>query len=830
MGAFIDDIRQATRRLLSSPGYAIVAVLTLAVGIGASVAIYTVIDHVLLHPMPYPDPDRLVRVKSPVPMVGPDVEWETSTAEYFYFREHATTVDAVADYFLDSGTLQTPDGPQRVYVASGTASLLPLLGARPVLGRLFDDRDDRPDAPFVAVLSHGFWERQFGGDRGVIGTTVRLQDQPVEVIGVMAPGVELPPEPGQEFAANADLWVPMQIDPAGPFYNSHTSHRMLLHLRPGVELSRAQAEFSSLVPGLPDAYPTAYGEKFIENGFTARLYPLKDYVVGSIAGNLWIVFGAVGLVLLIALANAANLFLVRTEGRRREIAVRAALGAGRGAIARHFLAEGAVLSGLGAGLGLLIGYAGLSWLLTVAPAGLPRLDEVRFGGSVFIFATGVAVLVAVCLSAVPVFHAGRVQGIAALAEGGRGGTASRERQRARSTLVVTQVALALVLIVGATLLLESFRRLRDIDPGFRADGVLTVRLSASPNRYDRERIWGFYHEVLERVRALPGVESAGMVNDGLPLSGFGCTVQAFEDPAVYERLHQANEGTCAGQSPATPGYFETMGIPLLRGRTFRPSDNDAPSTGAVVVSRAFADRFWPGEDPIGKGVAPNGMSEGPFYHVVGLVGDVPAETVEGEKGVAIYYPIEAIPPSHAWWPYGMDLVVRTRTGEPTALVPATRRAVLAVDPTVPVFDPQEMQAILDQSMSRLSFTMVLLGVAAAVALFLAAVGLYGVISYLVTRRTSEIGVRMALGAEPASVQRLVVRGSLLLVGFGLGAGVLGALAATRVLTSLLYGVRPTSPTAYVAAAAVLAAVAVLASWIPARRASRVDPVVALRAE
>jgi predicted permease len=424
-------------------------------------------------------------------------------------------------------------------------------------------------------------------------------------------------------------------------------------------------------------------------------------------------------------------------------------------------------------------------------------------------------------------HVNRIQGIAALAEGGRIGT-SRERQRVRSMLVAAQMTLALVLLVAASLLLQSFRRLRAVDPGFEPAGVITAVLNPSPNRYGTTaEVWSFYRDVLERVRAIPGVMAAGL-SEATPLGGSGCTVQGFEDASVYERVRASENTTCAAQESTTPGYFETFGIPLLRGRTFIAADNDRPDAGAVVVSKAFADRFWPGEDPIGKGVAPNGQSRPPFYRVVGVVGDVADETLGGNPVVAIYYPIVRIPNSGGWWPYEMHLYVKTSLEQSLALLPALRTAVREVDGTVPLSDSQEMQAIVDRSLSRVSFMMVLLGIAGAVALLLAAVGLYGVIAYSVTRRRSEIGVRLALGARPAQVLRIVIGDSIRLASVGVVAGVIVAFFASRLLRGLLYDVATTNAAAYVASAAVLGLVALLASWLPARRAARVQPADLIR--
>ncbi|MGH7481878.1 MAG: ABC transporter permease [Longimicrobiales bacterium] len=834
MVGFTQDFRIAFRSLWRSPGFTVVAVLTLALGIGASTAIYTLLERVVLDPLPYPEAERLVRLKSQVPGVAPDEEWDVSEGAWWYFGDEARTLDALAAYDRASLTLLRPDGPARVQTAQVTAGTLRVLGARPAAGRLIEEPDDDPGAPPVAVLSHGLWQREFGGDRNIIGRTIHGDGVSFQVIGVMERGFRLPPEPGAPMnLMTSDLWLPLRLDPAGPFWNSHTEFRTIARLSDAVTLGAAQAELDALTARLPEAVPNAYSRGFMDRyGFRTVAYPLRAHIIGDLARNLWILFGAVGLVLLIAAANVANLFLVRVEGRRHELAVRSALGARRGDVARQLLAESLVLALAGGALAVLIGFWGVEWLVSLAPPTIPRIDELGLDGSIVLFTLGVSLLVALGLASFPILQHGRVPGVTALAEGGRSATAGRERQRVRGALVASQVALALVLIVGAALLIQSFQKLRAVDPRIEPEGVVTANLFLPWTRYPgTDAVWQFYKPFLERVRAIPGVTAAGL-STTLPFTGgFGCTVQGFEDTGVYERLAAADMTTCAGQEPTSPGYFEAMGIPLLRGRVLTAPDHDQPERGSVVVSAAFAERFWPGEDPIGKGVGANGTTNQQFYRVVGVVGDVYASAVDDdEPAVAIYYPIVRIPETSGWSANGMRLVVRTELSDPLSVVPQIRRAALDVDPAIPITDPQEMETIVAASMSRLSFTMAMLGIAATVALLLAAIGLYGVISYVVTRRTNEIGVRIALGAQVAQVERLVVAGSIKMTLVGLAVGLLGAYVLTRLLSSMLYGVEPTDPLAYVAGAILLTAVALAASWLPARRAARVDPVEALRVE
>jgi predicted permease len=825
------ELRQAVRTMARAPGYTAVAVATLALGSGAATAIFSLLDRVVFQPLPYPEAERLVRLKSLVPGVDPGAEWQLASAEYFYFGEQSRTIERLGAYQRDGTNIETPSGPQRAALAVVSAGALELIGARAAAGRLIDENDDAPGRPPVVMLSHGFWRREFGGERDVVGRTIRLSGYPHEVIGVTAEGVTLPQEPGGEPDIEPDLWLPMRLDPAGPFYNSHVIP-MFARLRAGVTLEQAQAELDRLTARLPEVYPAVYSRRFFERyGFRTKAYALKSYIVGEAARNLWILFGAVSLVLAIACANVANLFLVRVEGRRRELAIRTALGAPRGAIASHLLAESMVLSFAGGVLALPIAMAGVSGALRLAPESLPRMPSPTIDGSVLLFALALSTLVALVLALFPLARLGGPRYAGSLAEGGRSLTAGRERQRVRAALVVTQVALALVLLVGASLLLESFRRLRAADPGIEPDGVLVAELLLPTATYpDPAAMWQFYRAALERIRAVPGVTAAGM-STTIPFGGgYGCTVQGFEDRAVYDRLAAADVTTCAGQEPTTPGYFESVGIPLIRGRTFTNADNDQPDSGVVIVSKAFADRFWPGEDPIGKGVAPGGRAEGPFYRVVGIVGDVYSSSVTEEPAVAIYYPIVPIPRSSGFWPSAINLTVRTGSNEPMAVLPAIRRAITDIDPAMPLANVMTMSSIVSRSMARTTFVMALLGSAAAAALALAAIGLFGVISYIVTHRTNEIGVRIALGARPPQVENMVMRASLALIGGGIAIGLAGAIAATRVLQSLLYGVPATSPLAYLASVTLLTAVGTAATLIPARRAARLDPIRALRTE
>jgi predicted permease len=820
----MQSLRFAVRSLRRSPVFATVSVLTLAVGLGGAAAIHTLLDRVVLDPLDYPDSERLVRLTNEVPGVGAGTVWHLATAQVVFYQQRARTLDALGVFRFDGANLEGDDGPARATVAMVSAPTLDLVGARAHVGRLITRDDDRPDTEPVAVLAHGFWQRRFGGDRNIVGRPVVVNGAPVVVVGVLEPGVRLPVGPP------SDLWMPLRIDSAGPFQNSHTFPAMA-RLAPGASIDDARRELVALARALPERFPEVYDRGFMERyGFRPAVASLQDDVVGDLARNLWVLFGAVGLVLLVAAANVANLFLVRVEGRRREIAVRTALGAGKGALARDLLAESVVVAGAGGVFALAVAWWGVPALIGLSPDVLPAITAVRPDRDTLLFTLLLIVGVALVLALVPLLRLVGPRTLVGLGEAGRGASAGPGRQRLRSALVVSQVALALTLTVGAGLLVESSRRLQAVDPGFDPEGVLAAQLYLTPGRYASDvEMWGAYDRILEAVRALPGVTAVGMSQD-VPLSGgFACWIQGFEDHDVYGRLESAGLTTCAGLEPTSPGYFEAMGIPLLAGRTFEAADNDDPSRGAVVVSRAFADRFWPDEDPLGKGVAP-GRNEAPFYRVVGVVGDVKASTLDGDDAIAIYYPMVLIPESGGRRPSQTTLVVRTGMADPGSILPSLRAAVSQVDPTLPLANVRTMRSVVEESLGRVAFTTLLLQVAAGCALLLAAVGLYGVVSVLVARRRRELGMRLALGARPAQLEGMVVRASLVLGVVGVAIGVALALAVTRVLRGLLYGISPTHPWVFAAAAAALLALTLLASWMPARRAARIDAVEALRGE
>lgn len=826
ISAWIRESRFAFRGLRRSPGFTTVSILTLALGIASALSIFTLIDRIILDPLPYPENDRLVDLRNLVPGVGPDARWAVSLAQYEYFTEHSNTLESLGLYRFLGASIQTPEGPQRAYGWRATHEVLPLIGAEAQLGRLIRQEDELRSAPKVVVLSNDFWRTHFGSDPGVIGSTISINDVTHEIVGVLTGSPNTPIGPA---GVSTQLWVAVETPPE-QFFNSHVFIGVA-RLAEGIDLETASRELTGFHGALVQTYPNVYSESFFERtGFETVALSMKDEVLGTSGRNLGIYFGAVAIVLLIAIGNVANLFLVRAESRGRELGVREALGAGRAHVGQFLLAEGMIVSIIATGVGLLLATWVVSLIATLGPSNLPRMNEVTVDGTTLLFGFALALVVGFALAAYPMFRGSR------LADVGSGSSRSEApgHQRFRSGMVVVQVALALTLVVGAGLLLESVDQIRSIDTGFEDEGVLTAEIYLSAERYGSDiEVWSTHRQILERVRSLPGVSLAGMTQS-LPLSGgFGCTVQAFEDQRVYEVLNEADLTTCAGQILTAPGFFEAMEIPLVSGRLLSEADNDG-QTGAVVVSETFAERFWPGDDPLGKGVGPNGNAGEPWYRVVGVVGDIKAGSPDGENANAIYYPLVEI--ENGGVSLGRNfgrtirLVVKTDLADPISLTPAVIAAVREVDPSVPVANAMSMTDRYQLSISRFTFNASMLLIAAVMALVLAAVGLYGVISYVVTRRTREIGMRIAIGAHPNDVQRLFVGRSARLVGLGLAIGVGVSLGVGRVLEGLLYGVEPTNLLSFGAAGVILSAVSLLATWLPARRASRIAPAEVLRAQ
>lgn len=821
MSSWSETLRSTLRGLRQSPGFLAVAVLTLAVGLGANVALYTVVQAVLLRPLPYPEPERLVSVWHTAPGMKLD-RFPHSDTTYLAYRSLNRSLTDLGIHDERSASLTGVAEPERLDAAGVTGSLFRVLGVPPALGRTLAEADERPGAEPVVVLSHGLWQRRFGGDRKVIGTAVKIDGVERRVVGVMPARFRFP-------AAETALWLPMAIDPARMNAGSF-SYEAVGRLRPGVTLAAAARDLGALVARLPEASGGELPADMIAStGLAIKVHALRDDVVGDVERVLWLLLGSVGVILLIACANVANLFLVRAEGRLREIAVRLSLGATRARVAGLFLAEGLVLALLGGLAGLGLTALGVRALVALRPEGLPRLDEIAVDGGVVAFTAALVLLAGLAFGGFAAWRYGAPSLAPALKEGGRGGMTGRDRHRARSVLVAAQVALALVLLLASGLMARSFAELREVDPGVRPGGVLTLDLALPEARYataaDNAR---FVERLLEQVQAIPGVKAAGTITS-VPLAGTGSrSGHDFED-------HPRAPGTAPpllDVRSASPGAFAALGIQLREGRLFDRLD-PARRLDQAVISQSVAERFWPGRSALGRRLSFAGDGEGPWFTVIGVVGDIRDEGLEKPPTGSVYYPVlrteirdengrETVPRE-------LSLVVRS-AGDPAALAEPLRRAVWALDAQLPVARLRTLEEVVDRSTARTTFTLLLLGLAGAVALLLGTVGIYGVISYVVSQRTREIGVRMALGAARGDISRMVLRHGLAVTLSGIAVGLGAAFALTRLMRALLFEVSPTDPTTFVAVPLLLAAVALGATYLPAARAARVEPVEAIRSE
>jgi predicted permease len=803
------DIRYSIRVLLKNPSFTVTALLTLALGIGVNTAIFSVVDSVLLRSLPMKDGDRVVSVWEHNLRAGVDRN-EMAPANYFDLRNQNQVFEGVGAFGDMSMNLTGAGDPEQLDARIVTANVFPLLGVKPALGRTFSPEEDQPGLDRVVVLSDALWRRRFNADPAIVNRNITLNAESYTVIGVMPPDFFFPVREGE-------LWTPWAMEPGEASGRGDHYVRTVARMKPGVTIAQANAEVERIAQRLSNEYPrTNEGLGFFVSSFH------QDYV-GNLRTPILILFAAVALVLLIACANVANLLLAQASSRRREIAIRTALGASRLAIVRQLLVESMLLAGGGAVLGLLGAIWGVQWLSKLVPESLSQLQSVAIDARVFVFTLGVTVLTAIVFGAVPAFHASRSKPGETLSEVGRdtpGGTSGRYVRR---MLVVVEVALAVVLLVGAGLLIRSFHRLRQVDPGFRTDNQLTMRMVLPFQKYAKpEQRRAFYDELLRRVNELPGVESAG-INTFLPLSfsgmNFAFTIEGRSYPGDMEL-------PLAAYRVVSPDYFRTMGIPLQRGRFFDSRDS-AEAPPVIIVNRRLAEQFWPGEDPTGKRLKIGPLdSPNPWAIVAGVVGNVRQSGLYGEQTFELYVPYAQ---ERRGFVAPRDLVVRT-SGDAASVAGAVRQAVWAVDKDQPISDVRTMDHVLATAVSRERFQTLLLALFATLALALACVGLYGVISYAVVQRTHEIGVRMALGAQSRDVLRLVINQGMFLTLIGLVIGVAGAFAVTRVMTEMLFGVTATDPLTFAGVPIVLGVIALLACYVPARRATKVDPLVALRYE
>ena len=814
--AMLQDIRYAARTLRRSPAFTIIAVLTLALGIGANTAIFSVVNGVLLRPLPYTEPERLVRLFTA--FRGSGVErYSVSQPEFMDYKGLGHVFENAAAYTGAGLTLtggcasgSSACEPERVRGIAATRDLFPVLGISPARGRNFEGEDGRQGREPVVIVTHELWQNRFGGDPGLLGRSLTLNGIARRVVGILPPDVDF---------NRAEAFIPIFINPDSMTGRASNYLSAVARLRPNITVEQAQRELNALTRRTNEQYANVYPASM---GYGATVLSMRDEMVGDVRPALLILLGAVGLVLLIACANVANLLLARGEARQREIAVRLALGASRGRILLQLLTESTVLALVGAVGGVLLAWWGMKSLLAVNPQAIPRLEEIRIDGTVGLVTLALAVLTGILFGLAPAMQMVRGELQSSLKEGSRGGSASGQRQRLGRALVIGEIALAVVVVIGAALLVRSFWTLRNADPGFRPENVLAVDLSVPSSRYDDQATTIFYQQLVARMAALPGVRAAAAASDLPPISGGNNW-----DITIAGRPLAPGEAAPSPQvRVVTREYFRTLSIAAARGRFF--GAEDSPSSAPVaVINETMARSLWPDADPVGQQV--RFSKKLPWITIVGVARDVRSMGLSDPVPVEIYILHDQLPKVAGGSERAMYVVLRTAI-DPLSLAPAARRAVREADPLIAIVGIRSMTQMVDLSVARPRFTMLLLGVFGTVAFTLAAIGIYGIMSYAVKRRAREIGIRMALGARPGDVLRLVVGQGMQLALIGLATGIAGALLATRLMGTLLYGVSATDPLTFAGIALLLAAVAFLASWLPARRAVLTDPTLALREE
>ena len=814
METFLQDIRYGARVLAKHKAFTAVAVVTLALGIGANTAIFSVVNELLLRPLPYKDAERLVMLWE----VSPNGRHQnnTSRTNFLAWREQSKSYEGMAAFSDQRINLTGTGDPEEVSVQLASPSLFRVLGVEPLMGRTLTEEDAQPGTPDVAVLGYGIWQRKFGGDPRIVGKPITLNGGPVTVVGVMPASFQWHVMSKSGTGRPAEMWIPLPMPTGDTGGAAHGRFLLVVaRLKPGVSPQQAETELKTVESRLGEADP-----RYNKN-YSAEVIPVRDQFVGSARLVLWILLAAVGFVLLIACANVANLLLSRAAAREKEIALRTALGARRSRIVRQLLTESVLLALLGSLLGLALAWWGIKALVAISPRDLVNLQGVGLNLTVLGWTLAVSLLTGIIFGLAPALEATRLDLNDALKEGGKGAGGQSARSRGmRSVLVVVEIAMALILLASAGLMVKSFVRLQRIDTGFNTENVLTLVVRLPESKYKTDpQIVTFFRQALERVRALPGVKSAGIVNF-LPLygglgSGTGFTIEGRPAPPP-------GQGPSTNVRVADAAYFGTMGIPVLRGRNFTEQE-DSEARHVIIISESLARQYFPGEDPLGKRIAVSMFDKPNPTEIVGVVGDARYDSLTDEAQPTVYFP-------HPELAYEfMTLVIRT-SGDPAEMAPAARRVISSLDPDQPVSDVRTMRQVLAERVARARFTTLLLGLFAGLATLLAAVGIFGVMNYAVTLRTREIGLRMALGAQPRRVLMLILRQGLLLTLAGIGAGLLGALALTRLMSSLLYGVSATDPLTFAAIVFLLALVALFACYIPARRATRVDPLIALRYE
>jgi putative ABC transport system permease protein len=819
MNAFLQDLRFGLRVLMAAPAFTAMAVLTLALGIGANSAIFSAVNAILLRPLPYRDQDRLVQVYSANPSKGVD-RMGVSLPDFRDWEGRNRLFERMAAESYDNLSLSGSQEPEEVMAGLVTPGFFETLGVNPARGRAFLPEEGEAGADRVIVLSHGLWQRRFGGDPGLVGKTVLVNGANVTVVGIMPAGF-------RDLDEDVEMWKPLAFEAGSP-WNTRGNHFLVVaaRLKPGASVEQAQADMQSVAAQLEQEYK--------ENaGLGAYVRPLFEEMVGDVRPALLILFGAVCFFLLIACTNIVNLLMARSSARQRELSLRMALGASRGRLLRQLLTESLLLALIGGALGLLLAYLGLSLIVGLNPENIPRLGEISIDTRVLAFALLVTLLAGVISGLIPALQSSKLNPNEVLKEGGRASTSGLRGRRTRRLLVTAEVTLTLILLICASLMLKSFKRLQDVDPGFNPENVLTATVTLPEAKYSEpQQVTAFFQQAVENVRQLPGVEAAAATSF-LPLAGGSwsknVTAEGHPAPATL------SEVPLAQYQLITSDYFKAMGIVLLKGRYFTDADTKG-TPGVVIINETAARRFWPGEDPVGKrlwlgppeNLLPSLPAPGftfPRLTVVGVVRDVKQVGLDQQLGPEVYAP--TLQNTEPW--RAMYLVVRTRR-DPLSVAGPLRQQVWAVDRDQPVANVKTMGQVVADSLAQPQLNTLLLGVFAALSLALAAVGIYGVVSYLVSQRTNEIGIRLALGAQPSSITRLVVRQEIVFVLIGALIGVAASLLVTRVLSSLLYGISPTDPLTFLFAPLLLILIAFLSSYIPARKASRLDPLSALRYE
>ena len=814
MNHLLQDARHGLRSFLKTPGFVAVAVATLALGIGANTAIFSVVNAVLIRPLPYPSSERLITLWNKYPKMG--LSQAAISGPDFVDRSESSRVFEQVGAVTDASLNLTGGGdPERIRGVRVTAGLFQVLGVQPALGRAYRPEEDRPGAEPVVVVSHGLFERRFGGDRAWVGRSILLNGKNHTLVGVMPAGFAYP-------SPKTEMWVPLALsaEQVNPSQRGNEYLAAVARLKPGVTVAAAQTEMDRITVKILQDSPPGMRDYLTNAGWGCVLVPLKENVVGDSGKALLVLLGAVGFVLLVACANVSGLQLARAATRQREIAIRTALGAGRWRLIRQLLTESLMLGAVGGALGVLVASWGVDLLIRIRPANLPRLEEVRLDSRVLLFSACLSILSAVISGLAPALRLSRTSPNEALKEGGRSATGGLKHLRLQRLLVVSQVALALVLLIGAGLMLRSFESLMKVDAGFEPKNVLTAYVSLPASKYPNPAArQAFFDQLVGKLGALPGVQDVA-IGSLVPLAEGNWTASFF--PEGREPAH-GEASPLTSVRLVSPGYFRTLGVPLRRGRDFSDHD-DAKSPGVVVVDDAAARRLWPGEDPIGKRITfSDSSADATWLSVVGVVGDIKDTALDREPMIHVYRPYaqRAV--------LGMFVALRTASS-PAAILPSVRRELRLLDPEQPLYAVQTMQGYVEDSLAQPRLRFILIGLFASVALLLSALGVYAVISYAVGQRIQEIGIRMALGARKSDVVRLVIGQGLPLVLLGAGIGLLAALGLTRVLGSLLYGVTAHDPGTFATVSALLVLVALAACYLPARRAAGVDPLAALRME